>query len=293
MSKLSRKHHYIPQFYLKGFCRSDNTFAVYDKEYNHFRNQPQSPAGNFFEKYRNTIIKDGIRTDIIEKHYNNLETEFAKLFQHIQSNAAQNEIITKDGLYLLKTFLAIQFWRLPLVDSFADDFIKNFDLKKVGPGITINGKPIGEIKEINRLLKTNKDFRYYFRCFCLPILTFDVFSNNDSLDNWYIFDVEDRAKWAKQICGDNPLVIGGLQSFLKFSGFIIFPLTKSRILIHSPTNKNLTEIEPEFNSMLSLLIFIQSQKYICGPDEEDISKIIENYREFSDNIRVMLPDSVS
>ncbi|WP_416208491.1 DUF4238 domain-containing protein [Fodinibius sp.] len=53
MSNLSRKHHYIPQFYLKGFCRRDNTFSVYDKEYDHFRNDPQTPASNFFERYQN------------------------------------------------------------------------------------------------------------------------------------------------------------------------------------------------------------------------------------------------
>lgn len=286
MGKFSRKHHYIPQFYLKGFCSTNKTFSVYDKEYDSFRNQPQSPASNFFEKYRNTIKINGIRTDEIEKLYSNFDTQFSQLFDLIQSGESHQKIITKDGLYLLKIFLAIQFWRLPITDSLAKSYIQNFNLEKLGKAITFNDVPIGEVEEIKSSFKNDADFQYYFKCFFLPIITFNIHSKKHDIQNWRIFDVEDESRWAKHICGDNPIIVDQLDNFMSFNGSLIFPLTKSRILIRSSSNKKLTELSASFSSMLSLLVFAQSQKYICGPDRQYILDIKDTYKRIIGKLRL-------
>ena len=51
---MSENHHYLPQFYLKGFL-DDNIKKMYycNKQHNTFKNA--SPAGIFYEKNANTI----------------------------------------------------------------------------------------------------------------------------------------------------------------------------------------------------------------------------------------------
>lgn len=68
----SINHHYIPQFYLDGFCRQDGTFDVYDKHFGKFKKAPQTPAVVFFERKRNNIKYRGHTTDVIEQLFSAL-----------------------------------------------------------------------------------------------------------------------------------------------------------------------------------------------------------------------------
>ena len=49
----SKRHHYLPRYYLKGFTNSDNRFFVYDKEEE--RIFVSSPGAAFFENNLNTV----------------------------------------------------------------------------------------------------------------------------------------------------------------------------------------------------------------------------------------------
>lgn len=91
-------HHYIPQYNLKGFCRADGTFDVYDKRYGKFKKAPQSPATVFFERQRNTIKFRGKRTDTIEKMYSGIEGSLAQLFDSIRNGISSDQLPNSDGV---------------------------------------------------------------------------------------------------------------------------------------------------------------------------------------------------
>lgn len=165
--KLSSDHHYIPQFYLRGFCRSDGTFDVYDKLHQTFKKSPQTPAKIFFEKNKNTIKYRDRKTDQIEFFYSTLESSFSQLFKLINSDDNAITILNSEAISLLQKYLAIQFWRLPIVDDFANHYILSRTQADIDHICTITSPPLPSEK-IYSLINTDLGFRHYFRCFVLP-----------------------------------------------------------------------------------------------------------------------------
>ena len=228
----SINHHYIPQLYLKGFASDCGKIRVYDKKYGSFKKDKNTPKTVFFEKFRNTVEIKGIKTNIIEKLYGTLESEFAQFFNLVRGGLSSQEILSKSGLDIIKQYLAIQFWRLPMLDSFTDHYIKNLDLKQFGKRITINGHNIGEVDEFAQLILEDSDFRYYFRCFFLPVLMFDVKVRDGECSYWSVHNVApDEGGWDNILCSDNPIVAENIFDLFKFEGKFIFPLSKTKLLV--------------------------------------------------------------
>ena len=222
----SINHHYIPRLYLKGFVSKSGRLSVFDKKYGKFKKDQATPKTVFFEKHRNTIKIKGVKTNIIENLYSGLENDFGKFFNLVRGGLSSDEILSKYGLEIIKQYLAIQFWRLPMLDEFSDQFIQNLDLKQFGKRITINGKILGEVDEFIHLLHTDPDFRYYFRCFYLPILTFDIRVKDEEGDYWSVHNVDPEENgWDNILCSDNPVVAEEIKDLLKFEGKFVFPLS--------------------------------------------------------------------
>ncbi|HAU0603131.1 TPA: DUF4238 domain-containing protein [Legionella pneumophila] len=278
MSNISWRHHFIPQFYLKGFYEGDS-FVVYDKECNKFKKDNQTTKMVMFERDRNIITVNGIKTDDIEKLYANLDTNFSDLFKIIQQKEYPYELLSIDGIRLLRQYIAIQFWRTPLTDPFVDNFIANLDLSIFPSPIFINGKKMGESDEFKSFLQ-ERDFRYYFRCFFLPHIFGAHLVTEEEVSHWTIYDVEDPQTWSKHIVGDHPFIFNGLESVLLFNGDLIFPLSRSRVLVRRKNGQPVSGLPPDFSSKVSTLIFAQSQKYVTGPDKQYINDIMTMFERW-------------
>ncbi len=213
----SVRHHYVPQLYLKGFANSNSKLQVFDKSINNFLKDQQTPRTVFFGKHRNTISSKDIPTDIVEKIYGSFETPFGEYFKLIRNGITKESFRSEEGIYLLKLYLAIQFWRLPITDQFEDVFIKNIDLTIFGKWITFNGTPIGNVPRIRELLETDSGFRHYFRSFLLPLLMFDYRVHEDDPKNWKLLTVSDEDKsWENVLTGDNPIIVEHIENMFTF-----------------------------------------------------------------------------
>lgn len=275
---MSWRHHYIPQFYLEGFYENKR-FAVYNKSTGRFNKILQPAKTVMFENYRNIISINGIKTDAIESLYAKLDTNFSDLFKIIQKKEYPYDLLSTDGIRLLRQYIAIQFWRTPLTDPFVDNFIANLDLSIFPSPIFINGKKMGESNEFKSLLQ-KQDFRFYFRCFFLPLIFGAHHVTEEEVSHWTIYDVENPQIWSKHIVGDHPIIFNGLESVLLFNKDLIFPLSRSRILVRRKNGRPASELPPDFSSKISSLIFAQSQKYIVGPDKQyihDIKTLFERW----------------
>ncbi|MBN0989857.1 DUF4238 domain-containing protein [Amphritea pacifica] len=227
----SVNHHYVPQLYLKGFTSVDGKLQVFDKAYLQFKKDKQTPKTVLFEKHRNTILFEGCPTDKLEKLYATIESPFGEFFNHVRKGISQEELISKEGIYLLKLFIATQFWRMPLLDDFAHDFIKNLDLKRFGNRITINETPLGEVEEIQRLLAVDRGFRHYFRSFYLPLLMFDVRVHDHDYEYWKLHEVApDEGSWDNFLTSDNPIIVEDIAEMFSFNSKLILPLSKRQLL---------------------------------------------------------------
>jgi hypothetical protein len=277
----SINHHYIPQLYIKGFASDCGKLSVYDKKHGSFKKDKNTPKTVFFEKYRNTVKIKGIKTNIIEKLYGTLENGFAQFFNLVRGGLSNQEILSKSGLVIIKQYLAIQFWRLPMLDRYTDHYVKNLDLKQFGKRITINGHNIGDVDEFVQLIRDDIYFRYYFRCFFLPLLTFDVKVSDGEYSYWSVHNVApDEGGWDNFLCSDNPIIAENILDLFKFDGKFIFPLSKTKLLVFYKERSLAHHFEPAFSTRLSMLSYAQSTRYIAGTNENYISSVIALYDKY-------------
>ncbi len=88
MSNTSRNHHYIPQFYLKGFLDpscSKEQFCVIDKiERRHFVTRPRNVGS---QRDFNRVDIPGMPSDVVEKSLSEIEGEVAQVLKYVEDNA--------------------------------------------------------------------------------------------------------------------------------------------------------------------------------------------------------------
>jgi hypothetical protein len=270
----SFNHHFIPKFYLKGFCRSDGTFDVYDKQNGKFKRPPQTPSTVFFEKGKNTIKYRDQPTDQIEKMYSELETGFAKLFKLIREGISSNTLFNKDGVRLLKQYMAIQFWRLPLLDEYADQYIRSLSRVEVEHICTLTKPPMPS-NNIIELIQSDPSYRHFFRCFILPLSTFELNKSIPNTTKWVILDVENPTEWSNNLCCDAPFIFKSPESLMQFSGPFIFPLSNSKLFVSKPHSNSTFSFEPIMSTKISILYFLQARRYVATSNRAYLEKIIE------------------
>lgn len=272
----SVNHHYVPQLYLKGFTSENGRLQVFDKARMQFKKDRQTPKTIFFEKHRNTISFKGVQTDMIEKLYGSLEAQFGGFFDHVRKGISHDELISKDGIYLMKLFLATQFWRMPLLDDFADEYLQGLDLNRFGHAITIGGVPLGETEEVKFLLKADKGFRHYFRSFVLPLLMFDMRVHESDYHCWRLHTLaENEANWDNLLTSDNPFIVEDVAKIFTFNAKLFFPLSKTQLVTYSPTGNNHREFPAVFSTKLAMVMNSQSKKYLVGANREYMEKVLE------------------
>jgi len=102
-----KRHHYLPQFYLGGFCREDKLW-VFDREKKEFRQQTP----------KNTAVKTHYYS--VEEKDGGMRTEIETMLSYIESYAKQvidklllREVITEDEKQTLSIFIAFMMNRVP------------------------------------------------------------------------------------------------------------------------------------------------------------------------------------
>lgn len=279
-SNLSRKHHYLPQYYLKGFTDKNNLFYLYKKGKETIEKNQYNTNSLFYENNRNTINFKGENSVIIEDLYADFDNIFSKLFHDIENGLSEEALFSDNNIALIKQFVALFIMRLPVIDEQIEDIIDIIDITKTRNTITVAGKNIFTQDDIRKKLKTDKNFRYYFRCFVLPVLLFDFQGKDEG--RWYIFETERSGH--NHLCGDNPILIGGydFNKLISFNLDFIIPLSNKKLLVHS-MNKNL---QPEklplpFLPFVDLLILWKSQKYVVGSEKNYLEKILDQQKDIT------------
>jgi len=283
---LSRRHHYIPKFYLKGFTGSDNKFAIFDIERNVLKKGLHSVKSHFFEFDRNTLLINGEKTDFLEDTYQVIEDKLKVVFEEFQEVSSPNEI-TDLNLFNILTFINSIFWRIPVSDGKLNKLMQNLSLQELGFSIidTKTGKSAPE--EFINQIKSDPNFIESYRA-AYPIINYLKNKDNLKLDNWRVYDLKNEGKG---ICGDFPIVLRESDNLNILSNEILFPLTKNLLLVRTKNTNTLKELTPEFKFKLDLLIFMQSKKFVCSLDREYLlllSKLKEKNKTRFDIIKCEL-----
>lgn len=260
--EITSRHHYLPEFYLKGFTNNNEEFMIYLVQKGEFKKNGKlfSIRSHFFEKNGNTILVDGIEDDSIEKSYNRMEMKVAKVFHKIIS-VDSNYDLEEEDIPLLQYFAAELFWRLPSQYELVDAIAKNFTLKELGLLIkdNITDQNVEDI-ELDKYLRMHPNFNKILRS-SLPLITYTKIFECTSPVTIFTFP-----KGLPAICSDNPLILRYPEKFDIYRDDFILPLTANKVLIR------IKKIKPRFWSTvkveIDMLLLYQAKEYVCCTDSQ-------------------------
>jgi hypothetical protein len=273
---ITKRHHYIPQFFIKQFTGEDGKLTVYNKENGKIDRIRKSPKQVFFEMHRNSFNINGEDSDFVEKLYGFGETKFSETYRKIIGNQKDFEFNAFEKLHLMY-FISELHWRVPNQDI---EFLEN--LKKLTPENSIlqirdknSGKSVSPnlfselinnppISETFKMIKAMKDFKE---------ITKEV-----KIGNWKLYSVGVDLPQLN-LLSDNPVITRNPNSNILKSE-LIFSLTKG-ITVYHTNGKSLNEIPAENRMKVDVLAFLQSNKLVCGPKAEYLEDIAE-YSKFYD-----------
>jgi len=278
----SHRHHYIPKFYLKGFCNQNNLFAVYDKKRKILKKGYYSRKSHFFEFNRNLLRNtEGEETDFLENLYAQYDNRLSNLFEIFREHREDKDILNAHNIQELKLFISMIFWRVPATDHLFDNFFHGKKLKDIGLVIKskLTNRPV-QNDEIENRIMNDPNSREAFRFLILPLNTFQILLQETDLNNWnyYFSEIE-----APHLCSDIPVIFNDSDNFFNFQDDLILPLTSSKILIFSKKGKPKV-LSPEFRTNVDIYLFHQAHRYVCGPNRDYLKTISESY--YSDDNKV-------
>ncbi|MDD3303114.1 MAG: DUF4238 domain-containing protein [Candidatus Gracilibacteria bacterium] len=239
MNKVSKKHHYLPRKYLKGFSDNNNLFYIYDKEKDIIFQQ--YPDSFFFKNNLNTFEINGAEKDFLENLYTNTENLFWPSYEKIINSTPKEYIngLDKLNLYLFLLFL---FWRLPfnekIVENFVDIAFKKGEKLDFFSIVGKNGETGVFENEIIGKIKGLKDFKKILKIL-LPFYPFHKIKDwSISPLNWKFLYTQDNTSW--YITSDNPIITNkenynNLDSLLED---ILFPISGKILLVGTKVKDN-------------------------------------------------------
>lgn len=291
MEQITKKQHFIPEFYLKNFCADDGKLAVYNCKYNDFGDR-KTPAQICYEKYLyetkvdlDSDAENFVLVNEVENNFRDKETIYRDCISRILDTCSSTEdkrkdICSDDDIKILNNFVANMLLRNPLLHNKADDS----DLMQ-------EILDSDEFKKWDDLLKKLEGYEAE----ALLRLAFNV----DATDS----DIEDstankvRTKISKLnfcfLISDNVRYVFGEFPFAihlddaKLFDKILIPLSPTCLLIyhdHSICNKMAVANDYDatvYNKLLSN-ISVSEGKKLFAQNEEDIENVLKFRGEIND-----------
>jgi hypothetical protein len=122
VDKPSRRHHYLPQFYLRGFGDEEERLWVFDRETVSLRHQ--GTANIALEKDFYTVTtSDGQRSDQIEKVLSPVEGDSKRIIDRLDGRVSALEAEDRS---ILALFMGLMRNRTPAFDKDQSDFTEQF-----------------------------------------------------------------------------------------------------------------------------------------------------------------------
>jgi len=278
MRNRSKKHHYLPRHFLKGFTDDKNCFFVYDKQKNKIFYT--SPEATFFKNDLNTIfLPESGASDFLEELYANVEGLSWNSLDKIRLSHPKKliDLFDKMNLFL---FLLFQHWRLPRNIGHAEDLSEKlftgeesvFDFIKL---TQTNGESVSE--EIAKTMRQSHAFQKVTRVIA-PLVPF--YKDKDwsyKLSDWKLFYTADSKSW--YMVGDSPIITNGKNDHdpINCLSEFIFPVSGKILLVNykKAAKKDLSE---KFIISYSTAVIENANRFVACHNKEFLEMLVERYR---------------
>lgn len=286
MEQISWRHHYIPEFYLKGFTNESNQFSINSMRDKQFKQDGKlfSPQSHFFKKHDNTIndLKKS-STDLIEKNYAELDSKFAPIFNKLKGPEGENCYgITLEERILLQYYVSILFWRLPSNNEIVKEMTKYDMFEFLDLKVTLEYT----LENIKRLqfaeqIKKHRDYHKILRLW-IPQMTFPTMFNNNSSTTITTFPPNKLPA----ICSDNPLILRHPEKLDLYNDDFVLPINRNIIFLRTKNNRQ--PIHTTIKIHIDMMVLMQSKELVCCTDTKYVDMLMKVFnKDFKtlDNLR--------
>lgn len=287
----SKRHHYLPRYYLSGFTDSVGGFYIYDKlKDNIFAT---SPSAAFFENNLNTVaLPNGSSSDFLEDLYTEMENQFWSSLDRIRESTSKTPIELLDKMQLF-LFLLFLYWRLPsnikVVEELSEKaFLDNseFDYLKL-----VNRSGGEAPKGIKEIMKKSPAFKKSFR----QVIPFAPFFKDKGwafrLENWRFLYTEGKENW--NVVGDSPIILRGDDSHnsVNFLREFVFPIS-GKILLVSLDNPLNRVLPPDFTIQFNAAMIEKAQRFIACSKKDFLEAVIKYHKLYVQHgkTNMVIPD---
>ncbi|MFM1928759.1 MAG: hypothetical protein RL387_87 [Bacteroidota bacterium] len=285
---ISRRHHYLPIFYLNNFTDENEQFDVLNVKINYIKPGPHYPAKFFYEIDDNNVKIEGKETDFIEKEFGKIDDKASKVFENIRKNITLNE----EEQSTLAYFINSLYWRIKPNQSFVHSLISNaytlndFGLKLVHE----NGEeiPSNLHAEILQKMKNDNDFFKFYRLMQAPLNY--IKHLNSSIPYTHIINLDFNLP---SIISDNPFIFNANNVTSPATEELIFPISNKKVLIRSSVES--LKIIPQLRFMIDMYLVEQASEYIAFTDKLYLGllqKTFENEYVTLENLKKSIFESI-
>jgi hypothetical protein len=277
MKATSWRHHYIPQFYLKGFLNENDKFKIYNTVDEKFikKGKDFSTESYFFEKDSNTVISNDEKDDFLEDFYGQTDNSISTLFDKIRNSQNLNGFgLTDAEMPALQYFIATLFWRNPKNFHKIKKLVSSSYLKDLGITLRNEKDEIVEDKTFEKQLKDDPNFIKGMK-FMIPNITYPrILGCRTPLH------IQSFPKGLPSLCSDYPIIFRNQEDPDVYRDDLIFPLTNDLVFIRSSKINNIsTTIKVE----IDLIILKQAMRYVSCTDQTYIYMLQKFYKENYNN----------
>jgi hypothetical protein len=258
----SHRHHYLPEYFIKGFTDQDNKIWVYDKVTDRIHSSPKSPKSIFFENNRNTTGINGLEPDIVEIAYSKIDNLIAPYVLQCRNNPFVDEIENIEVFGYLFVFIITQYWRIPSMDDELNPELKSL--------LNLNGHVGGNSSSMDHL--SSDDQAKVLRLLVPLDLLLGAKNQNLTGEKFYYKVID--FKQPVFLLSDNPVLFRMKpQGYPDFLSALIFPISSSRAFTVVSGAKY--DLDFESIKLINLLLMRQSKRYVGCFSKTFLEKFIK------------------
>jgi len=277
LSELSSRHHFIPQYFVEGFCGSDGLLSVYNKAEDRISTRRIPPKSIFFEDGRHTIDLDGLKLSMIEDFlFKDIDNRLAPYLRQMRQKPIDDSLLTTDNQVNLSVFMIDLFWRNPRTDTVAQDLFQRAQLHWTDE---INGLPLQDI-EREAAYKSDPIYqklaRFGIQAQSMKHMTDDQEKGHTHSKFW-------EFKKAMFVLGDFPIV------FSKFPETHAELATLDRFLpvcstrIYAEQELIGTSFLKKDALIMNILQIMQAKKFVVAADENLLRQSVSTYKAMKED----------
>ncbi|MBK7968543.1 MAG: DUF4238 domain-containing protein [Bacteroidetes bacterium] len=266
--QLSHKHHYLPEFYIKGFVNDKVKLFVYDKKYDII--QSKFPSQIFFEMEKNISDYGFIKDDLLEDITSNIDNKLAPIFQNIKNSSSVTELNVDVNSFSVLLFVIDKYLKLPANQHLIEK-LKPYILSKVA-----NQRSRNFIKLLNHDLMTDV-IRKQHVDFMLPYLEVKEFETKSLPGiNYYSFQITQENSL---VISDYPFVFRNeITGYESIKTNLVIPIAHNKLYLGVENQQKFKYLDAGKIAAFNMIQFQQCVRYVGCRDRKMLEILVIYYK---------------